>query len=309
MSTTTTIASAAELTLAHEHRVRYDVIVSANSSGDITTQPPPSTGDDVILSAPLTITLLAMEIALMLTSLCANGLVLMAFSNNKHLRGNVTNFYLLQLSLVNFLLGLVSVLHIVSIILPQMLANDYGCLAHYCAMLVVCGYSTLSLMAISYDRFLAIAGPLYYRARICRRRVLLHCVLIYSVPSLVLLLVPFACKETLSEGEQCSMYTIFPHVYLAVIVIPFYLIITTVLILLFLVTVYLNHRRMQGVKKLVASMPFNWKRNSAYKRSSRLTRTSGLVLASFLICWLPFFINLMVQVWQTVSSRKATSSP
>ena len=252
-----------------------------------------SDDDDALMSMTL---LLTVELTLMLTSLAANGLVLIAFGSNKHLRQNITNFYLLQLSLVNFLLGLVSVLHVVALIEPSVLTNDYACLTRYSAMLLVCGFSTLSLLAISYDRFLAIAGPLYYRTQICKRRVLLHCLLIYSLPTVVFVLVPFAWRQRRRRGEQCTMYSIYQHAYLACVVIPFYIVISSVLVLLFVVTVYLNRRRMRGVKKLVASMPFNWKRNSAYKRSSRLTKTSALVLASFLACWLPFFINLMLQV-------------
>ena len=41
---------------------------------------------------------------------------------------------------------------------PSIMESVAGCLARFSSMMVTCGVAALSLLAISYDRFLAIAG-------------------------------------------------------------------------------------------------------------------------------------------------------
>ena len=256
--------------------------------------------DDIRLRAGALAALLSTEVLLTLVCLFANSLVIAAFCLNKRLRRSVTNFYLLQLSLVNTLTGLASVPHMAALLTSP--ADSVTCVLSHVTVLTVCGLSSMSLLVICYDRFLAIAGPLYYRARICRRRVLIHCVATYCLPLAIFLVLPLIWRKRSSAGALpvvggvCSMCSVLAPNYLAFVAAPFFSCVTCLLVLFVAVTRHLHARRMRSVEKLIASMPFNWKRNSAQRRSARLTKTSNLVLACFLTCWTPFLLNLGVQV-------------
>ena len=255
--------------------------VNVSSADDISTQ----------VAWSVVMALVVLEATLAVACLAANGLVIAAFSLNKRLHHNVTNFYLLQLSLVNALTGLASAPHMAGLLT----SHARVCAASHVSVLTACGMSSMSLLVISYDRFLAIAGPFKYRTHICRRRVFLHCVATYCIPIAVFVILPMFWHSS-NTASQCSMCAVFAPNYLAFVAAPFFGVVTCLLVFFVATTRHLHAQRMRSVEKLIASMPFNWSRNSAQRRSARLTRTNSLVLSTFLVCWTPFLVNLALQV-------------
>ena len=255
--------------------------VNVSSADDVSTQ----------VAWSVVMALVVLEATLAVACLAANGLVIAAFSLNKRLHHNVTNFYLLQLSLVNALTGLASAPHMAGLLT----SHARVCAVSQVSVLTACGMSSMSLLVISYDRFLAIAGPFKYRTHICRRRVFLHCVATYCIPIAVFVILPMLWRSN-NTASQCSMCAVFAPNYLAFVAAPFFGVVTCLLVFFVATTCHLHAQRMRSVEKLIASMPFNWSRNSAQRRSARLTRTNSLVLSTFLVCWTPFLANLALQV-------------
>ena len=115
------------------------------------------------------------------------------------------------------------------------------------------------------------------------------------------------------------MADVYADIYLAVIIIPLYIIVTALQMVLYLVTLTLTQRRIKVMQQLCgggrrgssfigsgggggnnatgsSSLHPEWRRSTSYRGSMNLTKTGALVLLSFVICWLPFFITLSLQV-------------
>ena len=62
--------------------------------------------------SPLVIFFVSVEGVLVVLILVTNGLVLATFVHNRSLTNNITNFYLLQLAVADFVTGLFGIMHI-----------------------------------------------------------------------------------------------------------------------------------------------------------------------------------------------------
>lgn len=87
------------------------------------------------------------------------------------------------------------------------------------------------------------------------------------------------------------------HSYLAYILIPAYLLITVAKITLYATIFYRIYRRTHQVKKLHAGSTTLMYRHRLSKNDLALTKTGALVLVIFIVCTMPYFINLMLEVY------------
>lgn len=250
---------------------------------------------------------IAVEALLMAIILVENGLIIFCFARNKKLWRNITNYYIMQLCLSDFVTGLFTGFHIAAQLHPTLLYNEIACLARYCSMMIVCSISLLSILLITYDRFVAIFRPFYYRSHVSKGRVLLKCLIIDVIPIIVCLIVPLFWRKELKGN--CLMVNILPFEYLAFILIPMYLITIIFKFTMYGVIFYKMSKRLDRAKRMVQNR--SSQSMEQLERISRgniaLTKTGGIVLVCFTLCWTPFFIHMIFQLAGAVSTAMANT--
>ncbi|CAD5121700.1 unnamed protein product [Dimorphilus gyrociliatus] len=114
-----------------------------------------------------------------------NGLVLIAFVKNKKLRSVLTHYYLIQLALTNLATGAFLSVHIASLWRPAWFEPRVGCAVRYLVMVVPFAMSMQTLLAITFDRFIAVVLPFFYRRNVSRKGIIVLCTII-NVGSILL---------------------------------------------------------------------------------------------------------------------------
>ena len=277
-----------------------DVNDTLNST--LTTEGATRTADASGLATETIITL-TFEAILTVIILIENGLVLFAFCSNRKLHRNIANYYLMQLALSDFLTGLFTVLHITVQLHPALLHNQYACFARFSTMMLACAMSLFSLLLITFDRFVAIVRPFYYHSHASKQRVLVKFVIIDAIPLVVFVIIPVLWTNDLVPNKKCLMVNVFPWAFLAFILIPLYLLLTAVKFIMYLIIFYHIHKRYDRAKEMceTTSTKSQVQLQQISKSNMALTKTGAIVLVIFILCWLPFFIPLMMQVYAGVT--------
>lgn len=254
----------------------------------------------------LLISILVIEGLIGLGILFTNGIVLVAFCLSTKLRERVTNYYLLQLTMADFFAGLFAFFHIAFALVPVLKRSQWGCLMYYCIMMHVCAVSMMSLMGITLDRFIAILSPFYYRVHAGMKRTISYCVVIQIIPMVVCLAIPIAWHNDLGE-EPCDMVTILKMPYVGGILIPFFFIMAVVKIILYSLIYRQTRKRVKLFRRLSNSVKnktiYQHHEERAQHQNLTLAKTGALVVSLFLICWAPFFLVMMVQVYGGLRSK------
>ena len=234
----------------------------------------------------------------MVIILIDNGLVIFVFCRNKNLHRNITNYYILQLAISDFVTGIFTAFHMAVRVHPDLLNNHYACLARFCTMMIVCSISMLSILLITYDRFVAIVMPFYYRSNASKTRVLLKCLIIDAIPIVLCLIIPILWKKTLKSEDVCLMVTVFPRAYIAIIIIPTFFLTVLVKIIMYAIIFFKMSKRLDRAKKMMqnGSSQSHLQLERISKSNIALTKTGAIVLLSFIICWTPFIVHLIIQL-------------
>ena len=114
---------------------------------------------DVAPAAYITSVLQAL---LAVTIVSGNFIMFLVFGRSGR-ASRVQHFYIVQLAIADFTVGLLLPFHIVTFVYPVILRNIYVCIFRFSSALVVMCASVLSLLALTADRYQAIHQPLTYK--------------------------------------------------------------------------------------------------------------------------------------------------
>lgn len=244
-----------------------------------------------------TLVSVSLEVVLVCIIIVFNMLVVMVICCHRRLRKTFTNYYIVNLTISDLLMGFFGVFHIMAQVWPTLGDTHSGCLARFITVMTGGCLSIVSVFLITYDRFVAVVMPFYYRSYGAGCAAIIRCVVLDTMTLILCVLVPSLWNNPLEAGQYCSMASIMPHTYLAYILIPLYFTVTTTKVILYCIILYHMKTRLNRLYKLNPShRTLNIFRNVT-RDSNALTKTGAWVLALFIMCWLPFFINLSVQVY------------
>ncbi|KAM4043712.1 trace amine-associated receptor 4-like [Anomaloglossus baeobatrachus] len=235
--------------------------------------------------------------AIILT-IVGNLMVIISVSHFRQLH-TPTNFLILSLATVDFLLGLT--------VMPYSMARtmtacwyygDLFCKVHSCIDMTLCTTSIYHLFFIAVERFYAICHPLHYSRKITNSVIELFIFLIWSVPCLYSfgLVLSNVNTEGLEGPENivpcmgsCSL--VFNRMWAIITSLLCFFIPGTLMIGIYMYIFSIAKKQ----AKLINNIPKSINQKKSSKKSSLLNaenkaaRTLSLVMGVFIFCWLPFF--------------------
>ena len=239
-----------------------------------------------------TVVLLSCAIAL---ALFGNALVLVAFYRFHSLR-TVTNYFIVSLAVADVLVASLSMpcwLYIrigkISHIPRNNLANEVLYYSWQFIDILCSTASIISLCIISVDRWLAIKAPLVYHAKMTHTRALV------SILAAWLSAVAYASLSLITLNR--SLQPTAGQVYAVFISTSAFFLPLLVLVVVYgsIWRVALRQAKQIASTGVTASnQREERKRRTTFLRELKVTKTLGVVVGAFVVCWCPFFTIVML---------------
>ncbi|XP_072177899.1 histamine H2 receptor-like [Diadema setosum] len=270
-----------------------------------TTTPPSTSG----YSTGILFLIGAVLILLIITTIFGNILVILSPIVNRKLR-NVTHMFIVSLAVADLLLAL--------LVLPfsglMEIRNQYWDLgAVFCNLYVsfdvqLCTASILHLFAISIDRYIAISDPMNYRKRLDKRRAIVAITILWAVSiSISFLPVNLGWNtdsgkiQNFEEPHRCYLHANYFFALLDGLLL-FYLPLTVMCCLYFrILNIARNQARKINSQTAHVSAQINGTTKSSSREALKLpkaragvdehraTKMLGVIMGSFIVCWVPYF--------------------
>ena len=229
-----------------------------------------------------------------LCTLIGNGIIVHIYRTVKKAR-NSRNFFIFLLALTD--LCIVPIVPIMSsLYLVRRIAgdNEYLQVANYSVYIASLGASTLSLLVLSFDRFLAIMSPLKHRRAALGHRPFLVTGSVWMTAGVVGIVIPLGWHQKF-DPDSCDWDWDLLHVikleYFKFILFPMFFAIT-VLMVAFYVAIFVKSRKQRFWRE-----EFDQGMQKSKNRETKMVITAILIIGIFYICWLPFIFVTGAQVW------------
>lgn len=249
----------------------------------------------------------AFLVLIMLATIFGNVLVITAVYLYHRLR-RMTNFFIISLAISDLFVALIHL----PLRIDQSVHNNNWCFDKAPGVVTTCAYwivmdtvfssaSICNLVVISIDRFLAITKPFQYQRRMTKKVgfSLIAFVWVYAMLWGTLSLIDWTAgpknnphisvKRSLSHERTCGKND--KIYYTVAMAVAFFL------PLLIVIVTYSCVFRVAFIQaKAVASLdPTKGKRHIL--RELKATKTIAVVIGVFIVCWLPFFILIVMSLW------------
>ncbi|KAK0146791.1 Adenosine receptor A1 [Merluccius polli] len=244
--------------------------------------------------SPSQLLYIGMEVAIAVTSVVGNVMVVWAVRINRSLR-DTTFCFIVSLALADIAVGAL-VIPLAITISIGLQTHFYSCLLVACTVLVLTQSSILALLAIAVDRYLRVKIPTSYRRVVTPRRAGLAVVLCWTVAFMVGLM-PMLGWNNLSGLQQnssispdlvitCQFENVISMDYMVYFnffswVLPPLLLMLVIYAEIF----YMIHKQLNKKVTTSHSDP-----NKYYDKELNLAKSLALVLFLFAISWLPLHI-------------------
>ncbi|XP_026189353.1 trace amine-associated receptor 13c-like [Mastacembelus armatus] len=223
-----------------------------------------------------------------LLTVVLNVLVIISISHFRQLH-TPTNLLLLSLAVSDFLVGLFVMPFQILLTEPCWFLGDLVCvLYHFLPFITLCA-SVVNMVLISVDRYVAICDPLHYPTRITPNRVQICVVLcwIYSVFYSFL----FLYDNLKQPGRYNSCYgECVIYVIGAVDLVLGFIIPVNAIIILYVRVFVVAVSQARAMRSHIAAVTLQWSVTVKVKKSEmKAARNLGVVVAVFLMCYIPFY--------------------
>ncbi|XP_030638270.1 trace amine-associated receptor 4-like, partial [Chanos chanos] len=258
-------------------------------------------------SCPRTLRLAVIRVimyAFMLTTtlmtVCGNLLVIISISHFKQLH-SPTNFIILSLALVDCSLG--------CLVMPfSMIRSVDGCWylgKHFCKVhssldMMLCSTSIMHLCLVSVDRYWAICQPLQYRTKVTTVRVTVYIVIIWLISfvfsfGIVLTDLNSMGLEMLTNPCIGSCILICNKEWGIIASLVTFFIPGIIMICLYVKIFHVARKHARVMNERLATVTCNELKNqTTEQRERKAAKTLALVVIVFIICWMPFFVTIVV---------------
>nr|XP_006822242.1 PREDICTED: D(1A) dopamine receptor-like [Saccoglossus kowalevskii] len=243
---------------------------------------------DVIVTSLLEIFIF---IVITIFVICGNTVVLLSFIFSKHLRATITNYFILNLAIADFILGV----FILPFELIQLIQNFWQFGNTFCTIwlttsVFLCFASIMNLVVISLDKYLSITWPLQYCQRMSKTKVIVAIVTVWTF-SMVVTWVPLIAGEVTTSLNFDEMTNhCMPHwsagLILFAAMIGF--------IIPFTILFYTNTRIYCIARKQSRQIWAQSRSPAPRKKQTRAIMTTVLLVVFFCLMWLPYFITNII---------------
>uniref|UniRef100_A0A3B3UMF5 Beta-2 adrenergic receptor n=1 Tax=Poecilia latipinna TaxID=48699 RepID=A0A3B3UMF5_9TELE len=261
--------------------------------GNITNSPPEYNDVELVLLG------VAMAI-LVLAIVFGNVMVITAILRFQRLQ-TITNLFIASLAVADLIMGVIVVPFSSSnILLKSWMFGNFMC-DFWTATDVLCVTASIeTLCVISLDRYLAITRPLRYPTLLTRARAFMVVFVVWAVASLISFL-PIYLKVWVSDkksaveclfNETCCEFNTSATYAVCSSIVSFYL---PLVVMIFLYTRVFQEAQKQLEKIRGRQRQSAAKRLKFCLKEHKAVKTLGIIMGTFTLCWLPFFIvNIVV---------------
>ncbi|XP_007247793.2 adenosine receptor A1 [Astyanax mexicanus] len=252
---------------------------------------------------------MVMEVAIAISSVMGNVMVVWAVRMNRSLR-DTTFYFIVSLALADIAVGAL-VIPLAITISIGLTTHFYSCLLVACTVLVLTQSSILALLAIAIDRYLRVKIPMSYKRVVTPKRAGTAVVVCWTV-AIVVGLTPMLgwnnlerLKETTDTLNKsllitCQFETVISMEYMVYFnffgwVLPP----LVVMLLIYAEIFYMIHKQLN--KKVTASQtdPSRY-----YGKELKLAKSLALVLFLFAISWLPLHVLNCITLFSPKFEKK-----
>ena len=232
----------------------------------------------------------ALEALLAVTIVSGNFIVFLAFGRSGR-ASKGQNFYILQLAIADFTLGLLLPFHIVTFVYPVILRNIYVCVLRFSSALFFMSASILSLLALTVDRYQAIHQPLTYKQDLsfARRAAASSGIWIFSL--LIGCIPSFIWNQGWSNTKigDCDTVQILSDWYVKYVMTTAFFCASSLILAMYvrITRTALHH---------VRAIDMQIQGGGDVKSQLKAAKTVAVILGLFYICWLPFVLTTYIQV-------------
>ncbi|XP_005389270.1 PREDICTED: trace amine-associated receptor 5 [Chinchilla lanigera] len=206
-----------------------------------------------------------------------------------------TNFLLLSLALADMLLGLLVLpLSTVRSVESCWFFGDFLCRLHTYLDTLFCLTSIFHLCFISIDRYCAICDPLLYPSKFTARVALRYILAGWGVPSAYTALFLYTdglergLSQWLEEMPCVGSCQLLFNKFWGWLNFPTFFVPCVIMISLYIKIFVVARRQAQQISTLNKSLA------GAAKQERKAAKTLGIAVGVYLLCWLPFTVDTMV---------------
>ena len=236
----------------------------------------------------------AIELILGIIICVGNGAVMFIFGRNGQFRLS-QNFFIIQLALADFMLGITMPFITATMVYPKMLRDVHLCILRYASPLLSMATSIFSLLILTLDRYLAIHIPLVYSNSLTTIQRATVSIAIWGV-SITSTVIPFFIwNEGWSRSEigHCDLVLICKDAF-CIYFMPGCFFMTSGLILAMYARILFTAVRQANA--IHHQEPGTRGKMSHIRKEMKAVKTVAMVLCVFFACWLPFILTLISQV-------------
>ena len=221
-----------------------------------------------------------------------NLLVMMVFGGHQRLR-QPKNFYVVQLAIADFTVGLCMPYHAATFLYPKMLRNIHVCLLRYSSSMFGMFISVLSLVSLTVDRFSAMNWPLTYQQTLSSRRQVAIALVIWFTSLCCVFTPVMTVHNSWSKTliGDCDLVMVVNNKFLYLILPIFFGTSASVILVLYARILFIAYRHMKAIQTLDIGRDIN-----SQKTEFRAAKTTAFVLGIFYGCWGPFTTWTVLQI-------------
>ena len=206
-----------------------------------------------------------------------------------------TNYFLLMLAIADIMTALMVPLILCTELLAHRISNVYVCLVPQCCILTFCAVSVLCLVAIAYDRYIALAMPLKYVHMVTVKKFTLFVIfsLIYAVTLTWLPILTWHHGKKIAVAS-CSVGIVKKEAWILLLG----LLCGPVFIIIFFCysKIYIIARRHA---RAIAAVEVSVRRTVEmhyFMKDTKCAKTLAIVIGFYLLSWIPFQLCLLLEV-------------
>ncbi|XP_026223293.1 trace amine-associated receptor 13c-like [Anabas testudineus] len=221
-----------------------------------------------------------------LLTVVLNLLVIISISHFRQLH-TPTNLLLLSLAVSDFLVGLIVMPFQIPLTEPCWLLGDLVCVLYYLITFITVCSSTVNMVLISVDRYVAICDPLHYPTKITQRRVQISVLLCWVYCALYSFLILFDNLNNPGRYNSCYGECVI-NINGGVDLIVAFIIPISSIIILYMRVFVVAVSQARSMRSHIAAVKLQRSVTVTVKKSElKAARTLGVVVAVFFMCYCP----------------------
>ncbi|XP_076338992.1 histamine H2 receptor-like [Tachypleus tridentatus] len=235
------------------------------------------------------------ETLLMVAILAENFLVAVVVLRSPHLR-TYTNMFLLSLSASDALAGVSIFVIVLTILKPIVTEYIPSCKLRYAMLMTYWMASIHSLLAITFDRLVAIVYPLYYRIFMTKLRVIIVLGIIWSYSIAVGSTIFVLNEPPVIKKHVCDLLINTSRDYLFYCACNFVLVVMLIFLCYWRIFLVARDQARRYPPGFQSPYLHNSQKSRPMMKDKKYVQTLAMVIGVLVACWVPLVVILLFEL-------------